>query len=144
MDRVQIIRELIRRTRADFDSYFTGTPLETRAHMITELAILGKAELAKYHQELSEMIPDTESDGSWRCSYALNTGVMIESLLDYQATADNEHYDAAVEVFFDSVDFKVQEDLEKKGIARSTEGQIAAHPLMLAEREWFVKLTGPK
>ena len=141
MHKVRVIRELIRRKRNDFDSYFIGTPLADRAHLMTELAISGDASLRQHSDELSKMIPDTEQDSSLQCSYAMNTGVMIESLIDFQATGKNEYYENAVESFFDSVDFKVQEELERIGVARPTEDQIASHPLMLAELAWFDELT---
>lgn len=141
MNKTQIIRELIRRTREDFDSYFSGTPLEDRACLFTELAISGDPTLEQYVGELNEMIPDTEVDGSIQCSYALNTGIMIESLIYFTKTENKEHYESAVEVFFDSVDFKVQDLLERSGITRATENQIATHPLMLEERAWFNSLS---
>ena len=144
MDKAQVIRELIRRTKDDFVAYFAGTPLAERAALIVELAISGDARLAGMRQELTAMIPDTENDGSWQCSYALNTGVMIESLLEYQATGETTRYDTAVRVFFDSLDFRVQQDMEGKGISRPTEEEIAAHPLFVREQAWFDQLTSPE
>jgi hypothetical protein len=141
MDKLRILRELIKRSRNDFDSYFLGTPLADRARQITEMAVCGDASLRRHGEKLKEMIPDTEQDGSWQCSYALNVGVMIESLIAFQATGRDEHYENAVTSFFDSVDFKVQEELEKTGVDRATEDQIASHPLMMAERAWFDGLT---
>lgn len=141
MDKVRVIRELIKRTRDDFDSYFIGTPLADRALMMTELAISGDASLKQHIEELIQMIPDTEDDGSWQCSYALNTGSMIESLVTFQETGDDKHYESAVASFFDSVDFKVQEELEKIGISHATEDQIESHPIMTAESAWFDELT---
>ncbi len=141
MDKVRVIRELIKRKRDDFDSYFIGTPLADRAQMMTELAVSGDVSLRQHIEELNQMIPDTENDGSWKCSYALNTGVMIESLIAFKETGKDEYYDSAIISFFDSVDFKVQEELEKTGVAHATEDQIASHPIMLAERAWFDELT---
>jgi len=141
MNKTQIIRELIRRTRDDFDSYFAGTQIANRARFITELAILGDPDIVQYADELERMIPNTETDGSLACSYALNTGIMIESLLAFMETGQKEHYECAVEVFFDSVDFKVQEALEEAGIAHATERQISSHPLMVNERAWFSNLS---
>lgn len=141
MDKVRIMRELIRRSRNDFDSYYRGTPLADRAYQITEMVVSGDASLGEYGDELDTLIPDTEQDPSWQCSRALSVGVMIESLIAFQASGREEHYENAVASFFDSVEFKVQEELEKMGVDRASEDQIAIHPLMLAERAWFDEMT---
>lgn len=138
----EIIRELVRRTQNDFVSYFAGTSQADRAALIVAFALSGDARLASLREELDEMIPDTELDGRWECSYALNNGIMIMSLIDYQRTGNDENYNEAVTVFFDSVDFKVQQSLEKEGVPVPTEAQIANHPLFVTERAWFDRLVG--
>jgi len=70
----QVIRELIRRTKNDFLEYFRNVPLAERAAMIVEIALSEGVQLASIRDELESMIPDTEEDGSWESSYALNTG----------------------------------------------------------------------
>jgi hypothetical protein len=63
-------------------------------------------------------------------------------LLDYRKTGDRKHYDSAVALFFDTVDFKVQQILEGEGVTHPTEAQIHDHALYRSEREWLEKLTG--
>ena len=58
-------------------------------------------------------------------------------LIDYLKTGDEKHYEEAVTLFFDTVDFKVHQDFELRGVTSPTEQEIAAHPLMLRERAWF-------
>jgi len=114
LNKDRIIRELIKRTRLDFESYFLGTALESRAGEIVARALAGNKDIVHMKEELGSMIPDTNDDGSWECSYALNTGMMILNLIDYLLNEDEAYYDDAVAVFFDSVDFKVQQDFERR------------------------------
>ncbi len=86
------------------------------------------------------MLPDTEDDGRVTASYALNTGAMVLSLIDYINTRDEQHYRDAVTLFFDSVDFKVHEQLESIGVTAPTDEQVDAHPLLSEERRWFQSL----
>ena len=137
MEHAAIIREMIRHTRQDFLAYFEGTRLSQSAAAIIALAISGDSRLASIRGELETIIPDTNEDGNWQCSYALNTGVMILSLIDFQMTENRKHYENAVEMFFDTIDFKVQEALEKKGNLRPAEDQIRSHPLYIREKAWF-------
>ena len=65
---------------------------------------------------------------------------MILNLIDYQSTENKNYYDEAVTVFFDTVDFKVQQDLEEQGNSRSTEAQIRSHKLFVLEETWFKQL----
>ncbi len=138
----RIIRELIKRTRQDFENYYLGKTLESRAGEIVAMALAGNKDICDMKEELESMIPDTNDDGSWECSYALNTGVMILNLIDYLLTEDDAYYDDAVLVFFDSVDFKVQQDFERQGIGRPSEEQILDHEFYQAEKHWFAEMTG--
>jgi len=88
-------------------------------------------------QELEQLLPDTEDDGSWEASYALNTGCMILNLIEAMKGEASRSYNEAVTLFFDSVDFKVQQSLEQSGIEHPTEAQIANHEYMQMERQWF-------
>lgn len=140
MGHAQIICEMIQHTKHDFISYFRGTHLSQKAEFITELALSGDDTLASMRSELESIIPDTKTDGSWECSYSLNTGSMILNLIDYQYTENEKHYDDAVTVFFDAVDFKVQQDLERQGISRPTEAQTRNHEVFVLEKAWFHQL----
>ena len=62
------------------------------------------------------------------------------SLIDYINTQDEQHYRDAVTLFFDTVDFKVHEQLEAAGITARTEEQVTTHPLLNEERRWFQSL----
>ena len=86
------------------------------------------------------MLPDTEDDGRFEASFALNTGAMVLSLLNYVDSGDEAHYRDAVSLFFDTVDFKVHEELGKAGIVTPSEQQIASHPLLVQERRWFASI----
>jgi hypothetical protein len=141
MKKEQIITALIQRTREDWVSYFSNSPIAEKAEWIVDLAISGDSRILEKKSELKGMIPDTENDGSWKCSYALNTGVMIESLIEYREDSSCEHFETAVSMFFDSVDFKVQQDLEREGTLNPTEEEITTHPLYVREKLWFDDLT---
>lgn len=140
MNRATVIRELISRTKKDSVSYFRNAPVAKQADQVVEWVLSGDSRLASIRNEVEAMIPDTDEDGSWECSYALNTGVMILSLIDYEATEADDHYIEAVTKFFDTVDFKVQQELESQGIAHPNKSQIANHPVFLREHEWFNQL----
>lgn len=96
--------------------------------------------LVTFENDLNQMLPDTEDDGRWQASYALNTGCMMLNLVDLMKGGSTHAYDEPVTLFFDTIDFKVQEALEKVGIEQPSEEQIASHDLMLGERQWFSKL----
>ncbi len=89
------------------------------------------------------MLPDTDDDGSWSASYALNTGVMLLCLITAIRGNAQDSYDEAVQAFFDTVDFKVQELLEQAGVSAPSEAQIAQHPLMQREKAWFANVSNP-
>jgi hypothetical protein len=95
------------------------------------------AALAVDRQLLEAMLPDSEDDGSWEASYALNTGAMVLALIDYSSSGYQQHYREAVTLFFDTVDFKVHQELESRGMTSPTEQEVAAHPVMVRERAWF-------
>ena len=137
MNHAHVIRKLIERTRSDFVSYFEGTPQQTDAKRIIAAAVEGATSLPDERELLESILPDTEDDARLVASYALNTGVMVLSLIDYERTRDEAHYRDAVTVFFDTIDFRVHEELENAGIRAPTEQQIASHPLMASERRWF-------
>ncbi len=139
-DRASIIRKLIERTASDFLSYFEGTPLKSDAERIIAAALGGLSLLPQERDLLERMLPDTENDGRCEASFALNTGAMVLSLIDYVDTRDEAHYQDAVTLFFDTVDFKVLEELENAGIATPSEQQIATHPLFVQERRWFTSV----
>lgn len=140
MDRANIIRKLIGRTASDFLSYFEGTPRKSDAERIIAAAVGGLSSLAQERDLLECMLPDTENDGRCEASYALNTGAMVLSLIDYVHTRDEAHYREAVTLFFDTVDFKVHEELENAGIVTPSEQQIVTHPLFVQERLWFTSV----
>ncbi len=137
MDRVATIQRLIKRTAGDFTSYFEGTDLLADASRIIQVAITNPGVLAVDRQLLEWMLPDTEDDGRWEASYALNTGAMVLGLIDYLKTGDEQQYLDAVTLFFDTVDFKVHQELESQGLTSPSEQEIAGHPLMVRERAWF-------
>jgi hypothetical protein len=140
MDRATIIRRLIERTAADFVSYFVDTPHEGGAARVIAAAIAGPPTLFADREIVEALLPDTEEDGRWEASYALNTGAMVLSLIDYVQTNDEQHYRDAVTLFFDTVDFKVHQQLEQGGIDTPRPEQIATHPLLTQERRWFESL----
>lgn len=137
MDHAAIIRKLIERTAPDFVSYFEGTQLSAAAERIIKAALSDSSFLSGDRELVERMLPDTEDDGRWEAAYALNTGAMVLSLMDYLRTRDEDHYRDAVTLFFDTVDFKVHEELESRGVATPSEQEIAAHPLFVGERAWF-------
>ncbi len=140
MDRASIIRKLIERIASDFLSYFKGTPLESDAERIIAAAVGGLSSLSQDRDLLEWMLPDTENDGRFEASFALNAGSMVLSLIDYVNTRDEAHYRDAVTFFFDTIDFKIHEELENAGIATPLEQQIASHPLFVQERRWFASV----
>lgn len=132
-----IIQKLIDRTKDDFLSYFVSPPLSDKAESVIQNALSLQGVPVEMTDEIESMIPDTEEDGRWECSYALNTGLMILCLIDYMRVGDEKYYNDTVELFFDSVDFKVQQDLERIGTLRPTEDQICKHNLYMKEKDWF-------
>jgi hypothetical protein len=144
MHHVSVIQKLIEHTARDFTSYFAGTDLSTDASRIIHVALTDPRFLMADRQLLEWMILDTEDDGRWEASYALNTGAMMLGLIDYLKNGDENHYHEAVTLFFDTVDFKVHQDLESRGVTSPNEQEIAVHPLMVQERAWFesVAMTG--
>jgi hypothetical protein len=140
MDRASIIRELIRRNATDFVSYFESTPQEHEAERIIAASIDGSSALSADRAVVEAMLPDTEDDGRPEASYALNTGAMVLSLIDYLKTGDDQHYHDAVTLFFDTVDLRIHEQLERAGIPLPTDEQVVRHPLQTQERRWFQSL----
>lgn len=140
MDHAAVIQKLIERTAADFVSYFDGTRSSAAAERIIQAALTDAPSLSDDCELVESMLPDTEDDGRWEASYALNTGAMVLSLMDYLQTRDENHYREAVTLFFDSVDFKVHQQLESRGVTTASEEQVAAHPLFVEEHEWFARI----
>ena len=140
MTKTEVIRKLIDRTRDDFISYFKSPPSAERAREIVELAVSGNESLSSCREQVESMVPDTNDDGSWECSYALNTGLMIISLIDYQESPDEAIYLQAVSLFFESVDFKAQQEMERQGILHPSESEITGHLIYASERAWFKEL----
>ena len=140
MSKTKVIRKLIERTKDDFVSYFTSGPSLERAGTIVNWAITGDPRLASCKDEVESMLPDTNQDGRWESSYALNTGLLIVCLIQYEDTHHDKVYSEAVTLFFDSVDFKVQQSLEAQGINHPSESQIQSHALYAAQRQWFKEL----
>ena len=140
MHHASVIQKLIERTAQDFTSYFTGTNLSADAFRIIHAAVTEPRSLTPDRLLLEWMIPDTEDDGRWEASYALNTGAMVLGLIDYLKTGDESHYDDAVTLFFDTVDFKVHQDFELRGVTSPSEEQVASHPLMREARAWFASV----
>lgn len=140
MDHATVLRELIARTAADFVSYFEDPKLSVAADQIIQAALAGSPSLPGDREMVESMLPDTEDDGRWEASYALNTGAMVLSLIGYLQTRDEKHYRDAVTLFFDTVDFKVHQELESRGITTPSEEEIAAHPLFVEERAWFTSV----
>ncbi|MGE0388191.1 MAG: hypothetical protein AB7Q97_25995 [Gammaproteobacteria bacterium] len=134
---IDTIRALIARTREDFSGYFRSGPLESRARLLVQWAADGDPRLDAARGEIDAMLPDTAQDGRWEASYALNTGGMILNLIDLRASGDERHCREAVTLFFDSVDFKVQRQLESAGVHDPSQSRIASHPLYVRERHWF-------
>jgi len=141
MNKIQAIREIIRQTRKDFENYFRGTDSEEKAKKLIEIALNDTDEIKTFRNEIDSMIPDTEDDGSWECSYALNTGLILLNLIDYLKEPSEKLYDETVSVFFDTVDFKTQQYLEKDGIRHASEEQILNHDFYKGEKKWFDEMT---
>jgi hypothetical protein len=137
MDHAAVVRKLIERTARDFSSYFEGTPQAAAAERIMSSVVTGARFRSEDRELVESMLPDTEDDGRWEASYALNTGAMVLSLIDFLQTRDEEHYRDAVTLFFDTVDFKVHQELESRGVTAPSEDEIATHPLFVEERAWF-------
>jgi hypothetical protein len=142
IEKAEVIRRLIERTQQDFVSYYAATPRKERAEHLMSYALTLDVTLIGLERELDQMLPDTEDDGSVEASCALNTGCMMLSLIEVMKGDTLRGYDEAVSLFFDSMDFKIQQSLAESGIERPTEPQIASHELMLQERQWFAKLLG--
>jgi hypothetical protein len=140
MDHAAIIRKLIERTALDFLSYFEDPQSSAAAERIIKAALAESPSLSGEREVLDSMLPDTEDDGRWEASYALNTGGMVLSLIDYLETGDEDHYRDAVTLFFDTVDFKVQQELESRGVTAPSEEEIDAHPLFVEARAWFANV----
>lgn len=140
MDRMSIIRSLIARTAADFLSYFAQTPRAGDAQRVIAAAVAGSSAPFDDREVIEAMLPDMEEDGRWEASYALNTGAMVLSLIDYVQTEVEQYYRDAVALFFDTVDFKVHEKLEQAGVETPSDEQIASHPLLTQEQRWFKSL----
>lgn len=136
----EVIRLLIERTQQDFVSYYASTPKEQRAEQLVAYALSLNEALIPLEGELKKMLPDTEDDGRFQASYAINTGCMMLDLIEVMKGPSSRSYDEAVTPFFDSVYFKVREALLKSGIDKPTETQIAEHEIMLGERRWFSTL----
>lgn len=136
MTSAEVVRQLVARTRADFVSYFAGSQHAERAAELVAWAQAGDPRLNNCPAEIDAMLPDTEDDGSWAASYALNAGGIILCLIELSA-GNTAAYEEAVTLYFDTVDFRVQQDLEAAGIKYPTEAQIANHPIMVSENTWF-------
>jgi|SRR3989339_131154 len=137
MNYLKIIKEIIKHTKHDFISYFKNETLRRKAEKFIELAITGDDDLLLYKNEIELMTPDTNDDGSLECSYALNTSVLLLNLIDFIKTKDVKFYNESVVSFFDTVDFKTQNELEKAGNSRPTEKQISSHDYYIKEKKWF-------
>ncbi len=141
MGKKDIVQRLIEHTKNDYLSYFSSSSESSISESVVNQALSQQGLSVEMRSKIESMLPDTEDDGSWECSYALNTGIMLLCLIDYDQTGDEKYYKDAVEMFFDTVDFKVQQELETKGILNPTEDQILNHSLYLKEQEWFNGIT---
>ena len=139
MDHVLVIQKLIERTASDFVSYFRGTE-HVAAERIIKVALTQPLSLPADRELVESMLPDTEDDGRWEASYALNTGGMVLAFTDYLLTRDEHHYRDAVTLFFDTVDFKVRQELESRNVMTPADEEIAAHPRFVEARAWFMGL----
>lgn len=137
---LHIVQALIARTREDFSGYYRGDPRESRAQLLVQWAVDADPRLDPARAEIDAMLPDTEQDGRWEASYALNTGCMMLCLIDFRASGEPHHCQEAVRLFFDTVDFKVQQRLEGEGVVQPSELQITSHPVYAQERQWFERL----
>lgn len=140
-EKVEVIRRLIERTQNDFMSYYDSTAHEQTARQILGYALSLDRSLVSFEEHLDQMLPDTDDDGRWQASYALNTGSMVLSLIDAMKGNAATAYEECVTLFFDTVDFKVQEALNEAGIGQPSEEQIRCHELMQRERLWFSVLS---
>lgn len=143
-EKIEVIRRLIERTQEDFTSYYEQTSHEKVARQIAAYALNLDHALVNLEEPLGQMLPDTEDDGRWQASYALNTGGMILSLINAMKGNVSAAYKESVMLFFDTVDFKVQEALDEVGIEDPSEEQIANHQLMQRDRLWFSNLLAGK
>lgn len=136
MTSAEIVRQLVARTRADFVSYFEGSRRSERAAELAAWAEAGDPRITGCAAEIEAMLPDTDDDGSWAASYALNAGCIMLCLIEVTG-GKAEAYEEAMTLYFDTVDFKVQQELAAAGISHPTEAQIANHPLLASEKTWF-------
>lgn len=143
-ENIEVIRCLIERTQDDFTSYYEQTIHEKIARHIASYALNLDPMLVSLEEPLGQILPDTEDDGRWQASYALNTGGMILSLIDAMRGNVSAAYEESIMLFFDTIDFKVQEAFDEGGIAEPSEEQIANHPVMQRERLWFTNLLAGK
>lgn len=141
MTKVGVICALVERTKDDFLSYYTDSERAERAAQILSWALSQDSRILSCEKELDSILPDTDEDGTWSASYALNTGVMLLCLISAMRGNPQDSYDEAAQAFFDTVDFKVQELLEQGGVSAPSEAQIAQHPLMRREKTWFATLS---
>jgi hypothetical protein len=114
--------------------------LSTTAPKIIETALRDEEKLVEYRSILEDILPDTNDEGSWECSYALNAGSIILSFCNYLETCDITNIKEAITLYFDTVDFKVQQELEKKGNSRPTEREIANNILYITKKNNIDKL----
>jgi uncharacterized protein YjaG (DUF416 family) len=109
--------------------------------LLEAIKIIEKSTLAPFDKEhISKMIdtiltltPDTEDFGD--ASYALNACVSVCESLEFLIDKDAEHIYTIGTMLTDTIDLKIQEDLDL------TEDQIDRNPIMIETRNYLLAFT---
>jgi len=91
-------------------------------------------------KQLSKVIPDTEEFGSALGSYALNSGVAHEYLLEQTKSKEYAPLIYVLQNCYDTIDFYVQELLDPECNGGVSESDIESHVAMVNEVNWQLSM----
>ncbi len=92
--------------------------------------------IKKLLPKIDSIIPDMDDFGSdHQASYALNASISVYETLEFIKDQDKTHIYNIATYYTDTIDFKIQEDLEL------TELEIENHPLMIEAWNFIIEQT---
>jgi hypothetical protein len=136
---LKICKELFFEYQMFSKTYNWGNPdLLLDGINLSEKALSGDLNSSKIKDimpKIDSVTPDMDDFGSELGSYALNASASVYETLEFLIDNDKTHIINIATYYTDTVDFKVQEELEL------TQEEIDKHPLMIKARQFLLTET---
>ncbi len=136
---LKICKELFIDCKTFSETYNWGDPDSLLDGInLCEKALNGEIDYSKISAlmpKIYSVIPDTDDFGSELGSYALNASASVYETLEFLMDNDKSHIINIATYYTDTVDFKVQEEVEL------TQTEIDKHPWMIKARQFLLKET---